>query len=157
MYKIFESIDYYSRKNSRSILESKGNYHIVINPNGTSPFEYRHSLCWYTKGHIRIEVCQNTIDGHDLGCIYLWTSLPYYFSKCWVAYTTILITTRISTWLFPLTTRVLYATIYIATRVHQRTQVSFKQLACHTRVAYINSRIHLSLTLKYIYNVIIWD
>ena len=39
-------------------------------------------------------------------------------------------------------------TICIATRVHQRTRVSFEQLACHTRVAYINSRVHLSLALK---------
>ena len=39
----------------------------VINPNGTSSSECRHSLCWYTKGHFRIEFFQNTIDGHDLG------------------------------------------------------------------------------------------
>ena len=66
-------------------------YHcvIVINPNGTSPLECRHSLCWYTKGHFRIEYCQNTIDGHDMRCIYPSTSLPYYFSKCWFPYATI--------------------------------------------------------------------
>ena len=27
----------------------------VINPNGTSPSKWRHSLCWYTKGQIRIK------------------------------------------------------------------------------------------------------
>ena len=103
-------------------------------------------------------------------CIYLSTSLPHYFSKCWLAYmnifiethvcmwlfslttcvlyVTILIETRVCTQLFPLTTRVLYATISIATRVHQHTQVSFKQLVCHTWVASINSRVHLHSTLK---------
>ena len=97
-----------------------------INPNGTSPSECQHSLFWYTKGHLRIEVCQNTIDGHDMRCIYHSTSLPYYFSKCWMAYATIFIATRIRTRLFPLTTRVLYATISIATHIYQYTRVSFK-------------------------------
>ena len=68
---------------------------------------------------------------------YPWTSLPYYFSKCWVAYVTISIATH-----------VLYATICIATRIDQCTRVSFKKLACHTRVAYINSCVHLDSTLK---------
>ena len=45
-------------------------------------------------------------------------------------------------------TRVLYTIMCIATRVHQSMQVSFEQLACHTRVAYINSRVHLDSTLK---------
>ena len=120
----------------------------VINPNGTSPFECRHSLCWYTKWHLRIEVFQITIDGHDMGCIYPWTTLPYYFSKCWVSYATILIETRVHTRLFSLTTHVLYTTISIEACVHQHTWVSFEQLACHTRVAYINSRVHLDSTLK---------
>ena len=75
--------------------------------NGTSPSECRHSLCWYTKGHFRIEDFQNTIDGHDMRCIYLSTSLPYYFSKCWLAYVTIFIETHLRTQLFPLTTHVL--------------------------------------------------
>ena len=94
-------------------------------------------LCWYTKGHFRIEVCQNNIDGNDLGCIYPWTSLPYYFSKCWAAYATISIATRVCTRLFQFLTHVMYMTIYISTRVHQG-----------TRVAYINSRVHLDSTLK---------
>ena len=106
------------------------------------------SSCWYTKGHFRIEVCLNTIDGHDMRCIYHSTSLPYYFSKCWMAYATIFIATCIGTRLFPLTTSVLYMTIYITTRVHQHTRVSFKKLTCHMRVAYINSRVHLVSTLK---------
>ena len=79
----------------------------VINPNGTSPSKCRHSLCWYTKRHFRIENFQNTIDGHDMRCIYLSTSLPYYFSNCWMAYATIFITTHVHTWLFPLTIHVL--------------------------------------------------
>ena len=98
----------------------------IINPNGTSPSEYQNYLCWYTKGQTRIEVFQSTIDGHDLGCIYLLNQLAIYFSKCWVA----------------------YATICIATCVHQRTRVFFEQLACHMRVAYINSHVHLSLALN---------
>ena len=106
------------------------------------------SLCWYTKGHFRIEICQNTIDGHDMGCIYPSTSLPFYFSKCRLAYTNISIETRVHTRLFSLTTHVLYVTISITTRVQIYTWVSFKRLACHTRVAYINSRIHIHSTLK---------
>ena len=61
---------------------------------------------------------------------------------------TIFLSVELRTRLFPLTTHVLYVTIYIATRVHQRTRASFEQLACHTRVAYINSRVHLNLALK---------
>ena len=49
----------------------------VTNPNGTSPSECRISRCWYTKGHYRIEVYLNTIDGHDMRCIYPLTSLPF--------------------------------------------------------------------------------
>ena len=41
------------------------------------------------KGHFRIEVCQNTIDGHEMRCIYLSTRLLHYFSKCGLAYATI--------------------------------------------------------------------
>src|SRR5713226_6541939 len=52
------------------------------------------SLCWYTKGHFRIEVCQNTIDGHDMRCIYPSTSLSFYFSMCGLAYATMFIETR---------------------------------------------------------------
>ena len=55
------------------------------------------SLCWYTKGHLRIEICQNTIDGHEMRCIYPSTSLPFYFSKYGLAYTTISIETHIHT------------------------------------------------------------
>ena len=93
------------------------------------------SLCWYTKGHFRIEVFQNATNGHDMRCIYLSTSLPYYFSKCLLVYVTIFIETRVCTRLFPLTTHILYATISIATRIHMR-------------VSYINSHVHLYLTLK---------
>ena len=49
----------------------------VINPNGTSSSECRLSRCWYTKGHYRIEVFLNTIDGHDMRCIYPLTSMPF--------------------------------------------------------------------------------
>ena len=49
------------------------------------------SLCWYTKGHFRIEFFLNTIDGHDMRCIYPSTSLLHYFSKCVLAYATILV------------------------------------------------------------------
>ena len=52
----------------------------VTNPNGTSLSECRISRCWYTKGHYRIEVFLNIIDGHDTRCIYPSTSLPFYFS-----------------------------------------------------------------------------
>ena len=75
------------------------------------------SLCWYTKGHFRIEVCLNTIDGHDMRCIYLLTSLLHYFYKCGLAYATMSIETHVHTRLSSLTTHVLYATIPIATRV----------------------------------------
>ena len=106
------------------------------------------SLCWYTKGHFKIEVFQNTIDGHDMRCIYPSTNFPYYFSKCWFPYATIFIETRIRMRLFLLTTRILYATISITTRVQICTRVSFKRLMCHTWVAYINSRVHLHSILK---------
>ena len=65
-----------------SMLVIRLMYSTVINPNGTSPSECQHSLCWYTKRQSRIEVCQSTIDGHDLGCIYLLNQLAIYFSKC---------------------------------------------------------------------------
>ena len=32
-----------------------GGVQYVINPNGTSPFECRHSLCWYTKGQLGLK------------------------------------------------------------------------------------------------------
>ena len=41
-----------------------------------------------------------------------------------------------------------YAGICIATNLYQHTWVSFKKIACHTWVAYINSCVHLSSTLK---------
>ena len=59
----------------KNILTKK----VVINPNGTSLSECRHSLCWYTKEKTRIEFCQSTIDGHDLGCIYLLNQLAIIF------------------------------------------------------------------------------
>ena len=93
------------------------------------------SLCWYTKGHFRIEVFQNTRDGNDMRCIYPSTSLPFYFSKCLLSYATISIETRVRTWLFLLTTHVLYATIPIATHVQIYTRVSMKILAYSLRDA----------------------
>ena len=106
------------------------------------------SLCWYTKGHFKIKIFLNTIDGHAMRYIYLSTNLLHYFSKYGLVYMTISIEMRVHTRLFSLTTHILYATISIATCVHKHTQVSFKQLACHTQVAYINSHVHLHSTLK---------
>ena len=91
------------------------------------------SLCWHTKCHFRIEVFQNTIDGHGMRCIYPSTILPYYFSKCWLPYTNIFIETHVHTWLSSLTTRVLYVTILIATRVVIFMRVSLKE----THVSYV--------------------
>ena len=71
------------------------------------------------------------------GMNYPQTRFIYIFSKCWVAYATICIATRVP-----------YTSICIATHVHWRTRVYFEQLACHTRVSYINSPVHLILTLK---------
>ena len=122
--------------------------HLLSTQNGTSPSKCRLSICWYTKGHYRIEVFLNTIDGHDMRCIYPSTSLPFYFSKCWLPYANIFIETRVHTRLFLLKNHVLYATISITTHVQIHTQVPFKKLACHTQVSYINSRVHLHSTLK---------
>ena len=104
----------------------------VINPNGTSPSECRHFICRYTKKHYRIEGCLNTIDGHDMRCIYPPTSFPFYLSICWLLYTTISTETRVHTRLCSLTIRVLYVTILIVTNVQICTWVSLKE----THVSY---------------------
>ena len=97
---------------------------IVINPNGTSPSKCRHFICWYTKGHFWIEGFLNTIDGHDMRCIHSPTSLPFYFSICGLTYVTMSIETHIHTRLSSLTTRVLYATMLIATHIQICMRVS---------------------------------
>ena len=104
----------------------------VINPNGTSPSECQHFICWYTKGHLWIEGLLNTIDGHDMRCIHYPTSLPFYLSICWLSYVTISTATRVHTRLSSLTTCVVYMTILIATHVQICTRVSLIE----TRVSY---------------------
>ena len=91
------------------------------------------SLCWYTKGHFRIEVFLNNINGHDMRCIYPSTSLPFYFSMCWFPYMTISTETRVHTRLRLLTTRILYTTIPIATHIQIYMRVSL--IATHVSYA----------------------
>ena len=73
----------------------------VIKPNGTSPFECRHFICWNTKGHLWIEGFLNTIDGHDMSCIHYPTSFPFYLFICWLLYATLSTATHMRTWLSP--------------------------------------------------------
>ena len=123
----------------------------VISQNGTSPSEYRHSSCWYTKGHFGLKWPKH----------YKWawplmhfpqTNLVYFYYELWVAYTTICIETHVS-----------YMIICISTRVYLHTRVPFEQLACtlstrvslkkgvyHTQISYIITHVYLNLKLKYI-------
>ena len=121
---------------------------IVINPNGTSPSECRHFICWHTKGHLWIEGCLNTIDGHDIRCIHYPPSFPFLPFYMLIATHNSFHSNSCTYVTISIAYRVLYVSIVIATRVHQRTWVSFKQIVCHMRVAYINSRVHLDSTLK---------
>ena len=68
---------------------------------------------------------------------YPQTKLIYFYYGFWVAYATMCIENCVS-----------YTSICIATSVYLHTRVPFEQLVCHTRVAYINTRIYLNSTLK---------
>ena len=63
--------------------------------------ECQHVICWHTKGHLWIEGCLNTIDGHEMRCIHYPTNLPFYLYICWLPYATISTTTRVHTRLSP--------------------------------------------------------
>ena len=87
-------------------------WYTVISQNGTSPSECWHSPCRYTKGQFglkwpKLYRCAWTL------MHYLHTSLIYFYSKFWDAYTTMYIATYVS-----------YAPMCIATHVYL-TYVSF--------------------------------
>ena len=97
----------------------------VINPNGNSPSECRHFICWCTKGHLWIEGCLK----HYRWACYEIHSLSiqlaiFYLFICQLLYTNFPISNSRTYVTFPKAYHVLYASIVIATRVQICTWVS---------------------------------
>ena len=105
----------------------------VINPNGTSPSEWRHFLCWRTKGHLWIEGCLK----HYRWACYEIHSLSIQLAIFTFEYVNCctricLYSTRVHTRLFLQHVAYCMRVFVIATRVQNCMRVSLRE----TRVSY---------------------
>ena len=105
----------------------------VINPNGTSPSECRHFLCWHTKEHLWIEGC---LKHYRWACYEIhWLSIQLaiftfeYVNCCTRLF---VYTTRVHMWLFLLHVAYYTRVFVIATCVQICTRASLKAI----RVSY---------------------
>ena len=106
------------------------------------------SLCWYTKGHFRIEVCKTLYMGMTWDAFTIQPTCHFIF-----------LCVDCRTWLYPLKLvyihgypcwQLAYCTRLFPLQPMYRSIHGFplEKLSCHTWVASINSHIHIHSTLK---------